>query len=239
MSIENSIELWKSIKQKKQKIIVSSYLNSALNDFMDKQNLNLVRFDIDEVSKFYGYANSYKISLKEMKFLLNKKRMSSSLFALDIPIVDIYENGNELSNILNIIKEYEIDFISLNVDYNVLNLSKKLYNLGIPTIIYFNNNQKNNHNIEYISENLIEAGNTSAYLIITENIETTLYEKLKSSCKIPVLSNKIIKNSDGYYIKYSEIIGLTTSGNNFLNINDLINGAFKDLFNEVNFSNEK
>ena len=225
-------EAWKTKKQKKQKIFATSFIGSAFDNLINDIPYDFVRFDIREAASVYGYGDSRAVTAAECDVLLRNIPNSERLFVSDIPY-SIECDNNALSLIGQFMGRYHIDAVNLRLNHNILPLAKKLVLSGVPVIITADNDSLI-CNEERIVENAVEAGNTCAVLMITEGLSDDGYEKIKSMCKIPVLADRNIKNADGYYARYSEIIGLTESKNQYLNIRQLIGSAFNDAAESMN-----
>ncbi|MBP5707242.1 MAG: hypothetical protein J6W76_08140 [Spirochaetales bacterium] len=225
-------EAWKTKKQKKQKFFAASYIGSAFDHLIADKPCDFVRFDIQEAAKIFGYGDERSITAAECDVLLQHVPNDGRLFVSDIPY-SIECDNNALSLIGQFMGRYHIGAVNLRLNNNILPLAKKLVLSGVPVIITADNNSLI-CNEERIVENAVEAGNTCAVLMITEGLSDEGYEKIKSMCRIPVLADRNIKNADGYYARYSEIIGLTESKNQYLNIKQLIGSAFDDAAESVN-----
>lgn len=225
-------EAWKAKKQKKQKIFATSFIGSAFDNLINDKPCDLVRFDIREASLVYGYGDEYSITASECDVMLSRIPKDGRLFVSDIPYY-MECDSNALSLIGRFMGRYHIGAVNLRLNHNILPLAKKLILSGIPVIVTVDSDSLICSE-ERIVENAVEAGNTCAVLMIAEGLSDDSYEKIKSMCKIPVLADRNIKNADGYYARYSQIIGLAESQNRYLNIKPLIGGAFDDAAASVN-----
>ena len=225
-------EAWKSKKQKKQKIFATSYIGSAFDNLICDRPCDFVRFDIREAALVYGYGDERSITETECDVLLRHISNDGRLFVSDIPYSMECDN-NALSLIGQFMGRYHIGAVNLRLNHNILPLAKKLVLSGVPVIITADCDSLICSE-ERIVENAVEAGNTWAVLMITEGLSDESYEKIKSMCKIPVIADRNIKNADGYYARYSEIIGMTESKNQYLNIRQLIGSAFDDAAESMN-----
>jgi len=225
-------EAWKSKKQKKQKIFATSYIGSAFDNLICDRPCDFVRFDIREAALVYGYGDERSITETECDVMLRHISNDGRLFVSDIPYSMECDN-NALSLIGQFMGRYHIGAVNLRLNHNILPLAKKLVLSGVPVIITADSDSLICSE-ERIVENAVEAGNTCAVLMITEGLSDESYEKIKSMCKIPVIADRNIKNADGYYARYSEIIGMTASKNQYLNIRQLIGSAFDDAAESMN-----
>jgi ketopantoate hydroxymethyltransferase len=225
-------EAWKSKKQKKQKIFATSYIGSAFDNLICDRPCDFVRFDIREAALVYGYGDERSITETECNVMLRHISNDGRLFVSDIPYSMECDN-NALSLIGQFMGRYHIGAVNLRLNHNILPLAKKLVLSGVPVIITADSDSLICSE-ERIVENAVEAGNTCAVLMITEGLSDESYEKIKSMCKIPVIADRNIKNADGYYARYSEIIGMTESKNQYLNIRQLIGSAFDDAAESMN-----
>lgn len=225
-------EAWKTKKQKKQKFFATSCIGSAFDRLIADKPCDFVRFDIREAAAVYGYKDERSITAAECDIMLRQISVGERLLVSDIPY-SVECDNNALSCIGQFMGRYNIGAVNLRLNHNILPLAKKLVLSGVPVIITADNDSLICSE-ERIVENAVEAGNTCAVLMITEGLSDESYDKIKSMCKIPVLADRNIKNADGYYARYSEIIGLTESKNQYLNIKQLIGSAFDDAAESVN-----
>ena len=225
-------EAWKTKKQKKQKFFATSCIGSAFDRLIADKLCDFVRFDIREAASIYGYGDERSITETECDVILRHISADGRLFVSDIPYSMECDN-NALSLIGQFMGRYHIGAVNLRLNHNILPLAKKLVLSGVPVIITADSDSLICSE-ERIVENAVEAGNTCAVLMITEGLSDESYEKIKSMCKIPVIADRNIKNADGCYARYSEIIGLTESKNQYLNIKQLIGSAFDDAAESMN-----
>ncbi|MBP7552958.1 MAG: hypothetical protein KA885_05985 [Spirochaetes bacterium] len=229
------ISYWKNRKKKKIKTFVSSFVNFNFYNSIKDKNIDIFRIDIEEIALNHNINSVNKVSLNDFIINLKNAYMTNKFLAVDIPVIDLYNDGKDISNVVDIYKKCNADFVILNIEHNVTNVSKKLSNYGIPYIISFKNNYEDGDlRINGCIEELIHLGNTGAYLLITENLNETLYTKLRNSCPAPVISDNLIKDSDGHYLLLSKVIGLIENKNSFLNIKDLVSQSYDILLNKIN-----
>lgn len=227
----NTIDFWKRYKADKQKIFATSYINNAMSNILEDKDILIQRLDINEVAKIYGLDDGRRLSFQDLSFILRTRKKSKSLFAVDVPLCETC-GSDSFANIIKITQLYNVDFLCLSMNANNMNITKKLCLLNVPVIITADC-ASSNLTDERLVENIMEMGNTCASMVICENLAPAYYEKIKLSCKVPVLIDKPTKNADGYYMKYSDVIGMYESTNKFLNLNGLISGAFEDAMESV------
>jgi len=229
------ISYWKNRKKKKIKTFVSSFINYNFYNSIKDKNIDIFRVDIEEIALNHDINSINKISLNDFIINIRNNFINNSFLAVDIPIVDLYKDGNDVSNVVDIYKKSNADFIILNIEHNIASIAKKLSNYGIPYIVSFKNNYEDGDlRINGCIEELIHLGNTGSYLIITENLNEQFYTKVRNSCPIPVISDNLNKDSDGHYLLLSKIIGLIENKNSFLNIKDLVSQSYDIYFNKIN-----
>ncbi|HNZ25601.1 MAG TPA: hypothetical protein PLG34_13240 [Spirochaetota bacterium] len=229
------ISYWKNKKKKRIKIFVSSFINYNFYNSIKDKNIDIFRIDIEEIAINHNINSVNKVSLNDLIINFKNNYINNAFLAVDIPVIDLYNEGKDVSNVVDIYKKSDVDFIILNIEHNVTNIAKKLTNFGIPYIISFKNGYEDGDlRISVCIEELIHLGNTGAYLIITENLNEPLYNKIRNSCPIPVISDSLNKDNDGHYLLLSKIIGLIENKNSFLNIKDLVSQSYDIYLNKIN-----
>ncbi|MCK4797070.1 MAG: hypothetical protein KAT05_06785, partial [Spirochaetes bacterium] len=160
------LTLYKTKKQKKEKIMVFSFINNFMLKIYQEFNIDIFRFDINEYVDFYGYKDQNRVLASDLLPLIknaadiNKFYGLSKLIAIDLPLSQIYGDNNfSLQKVVSFYKYSNADILVLNIEHNVLELVNKLSKIKIPVIIYARNNLKNDNKyyLQQVHNKLIEA----------------------------------------------------------------------------------
>jgi ketopantoate hydroxymethyltransferase len=236
----NIINFNKDKKIKKDKIIIFSITNHLLLNYYKDNNVDILRFDLEEFSKSFGYKDEEHIIFNDIiPFVKNFRNSNYNInlpISIDVPLSQIYnDNSYSLEKVITFFNESNADILSINIEYNVLDLIKSLTKIRIPVIIYSKNFQGSD-NIGYLKDihsKLKEAESMGALMIILENYPVSFIQNIKSSILIPIISNEKNNNIDGYYAKFSSVFGLNNDEKSrYLNLNDLIRDGIKDCVND-------
>ena len=232
------LTLYKTKKQKKEKIMVFSFINNFMLKIYQEFNIDIFRFDINEYVDFYGYKDQNRVLASDLLPLIknaadiNKFYGLSKLIAIDLPLSQIYGDNNfSLQKVVSFYKYSNADILVLNIEHNVLELVNKLSKIKIPVITYARNNLKNDNKyyLQQVHNKLIEAESSGVVMFILENFSSTFIQNFKSSILIPVISTEKDNKTDGFYARFSSVFGLSDDGKNkYLNLYDLIKDGVND-----------
>ena len=228
----------KSKKTKKEKIVILSFLSKGLLNTYYGNDIDIFRFEIDEFCKFHGYKDEKKVAVNDilasLKNLgqLNDNEKKTKFIAVDLPLYDIYEGNNySLEKAIKFYNNANADVLVVNIDHNVLELINNLSKIKIPVIAYAKCafQEKENNYLQEIHNKILEAERLGAVMCLIENFALPFTKNLKNSISIPIISTEKNDKLDGYYAKFSSVLGLLPKvKNKYLNLFELIRDGIND-----------
>ncbi|OHD05923.1 MAG: hypothetical protein A2086_06940 [Spirochaetes bacterium GWD1_27_9] len=227
------LSLFKLKKQKKEGVLVFSFINCFFLDFYKNLSVDVLRFDVEEFSQLNDYKDSKSLNPKDfLPILKNVNKINDNIkIAVDLPLSVI--TGSD-SDLLDFYRKSNANIFVLNLDYNINNISKRLLNLNIPIIVSIKNKFQNTKlETAYITEvynKLIEVENYGSIMFIVENFQKNFVDELKKNISIPVVSTDNTLGADGFYGRFSNIFGIFENKLKYLNISELLKESIKDCF---------
>jgi ketopantoate hydroxymethyltransferase len=230
----NLKDYFKNKKQKKEKILMFSFINNFSFDFYLNYNIDILRFDIDEFAYLNGYNDSKKVFKSTILPLLKNLNKNDNIkIAVDLPL-EIIIGDNRLKNILSFYKESNADILVIKLEQNINNLISELERIKIPFIISTETNVTSDNLLKSFFNQLIELENCGCSMIVLSGFPNVFIEQLKNSISIPVISSENKSKNDGFYGKYSSIYGFDKDSKiKYLNMSDLLSEAAKDCIIDI------
>ncbi|HOJ62815.1 MAG TPA: hypothetical protein PLE45_00170 [Spirochaetota bacterium] len=209
MVVEELQNVFKLRKQKKEKIFIGSFVNNRLLDLYIKNNIDIVRFDLEEFALSHNYKDRRMVTFKQFKNLLKNINLSSNMkFAIDIPFNYLYKE-NQISGIVDFYVNSKADILVMDLRDDIINIISRIIKLDIPVIVNWTNDFKNEElferNYKKIYDLLLECTNIGVLMVILNSFPKNHIEKVRGDINIPVISNNKSHNADGYYFEFFKI----------------------------------
>ncbi len=190
-------------KQKKEKIFIGSFVNNYLLDLYIQNNLDIIRFDLEDFSLCYDYKDRRFVDFDNFKYLLQNIKLPANVkFALDVPFSSVYS----ISSIIDFYIKTRSDFLIFDLKDDIMDVVVKLIKMEIPVIINYTNDFKNievfEKNYKKIYNSLIEFANIGVLMLILKSFPKNSIAQIKEDVAIPVISNIKESNADGYYFEF-------------------------------------
>lgn len=217
--------IFKTKKQKKERIFIGSFVNNKLLDTYIENNIDIVRFDLEDFSLCYNYRNRREIKFEYFKYLLKNLNLSEKIkMAVDVPFNSLYKE-NQIESLVTFYTKSRADFLVFDLRDDVINVIVKLIKIGIPVIINYTNDFKDNNllekNYKKIYDSLVECANIGVLMVILKSFPDKYIEQIREDINIPVIVNNIKVRADGYFFDFFKIFDLNSYKQN---IKDLILG---------------
>jgi len=219
-------------KQKKEKILMFSFINNYGIELYNDANIDILRFDNREFCYLYNFKDITRLEnndvLPLIKNVETKGTNNKKLLAIDIPAGEIFYNSSySLDKILTFYKKTNADLLILDYNFVIGDVINKLSKMQIPVIVTCDNPDLAEN--EKLFNNLLEVESMGAVMLILEGFEAAFIQKIKNSLIIPVISDEIFIKSDGYYAQFSSVFGLLESDKKkYLNLKELIKDGIND-----------
>lgn len=197
---------FKNKKQKKEKIFIGSFINNYLLNLYIQNNIDIIRFDLEDFSLLYGYKDRRSVHFNYFRYLLKNIRLPYNIkMAIDVPFSSIYKKDN-ISGIIDFYTKTNCDILIFNLKDDIMDIVVKLIKMEIPIAINFTNEFKDidlfEKNYKKIYNFLLEFSNIGVLMFILNSFPKNSIEQIKENISIPVISNTRDCKADGYYFEF-------------------------------------